>query len=58
MTKGINSVDDKQKRKLRIRNHIARDLSKPKFRQQKQTPKPKKRDKYPYKIWSDGLDDD
>jgi hypothetical protein len=31
-TKGINKYDDKERRKVRRRNHIAKDLADPKFR--------------------------
>lgn len=41
MTKGMNKVDDKNRRKQRRRNHIARDLAKPEFRQKRREGKPR-----------------
>jgi hypothetical protein len=31
-TKGINNYDEKERRKVRRRNHIAKDLRNPKYR--------------------------
>lgn len=32
---GLNKYSDKEKRKMRLQNHIARDLRTPKYRQRK-----------------------
>lgn len=43
MTKGMNSYDSKQRRKIRRRNHVAKDLQTPKYRQRiKESKKPNK----------------
>lgn len=42
MVKGIDRYSDKEKRKVRRRNHIARDLQKAQFRQKIKEGKPKR----------------
>lgn len=46
---GLNKYDDKMKREQRRRNHIARDLRTPKYRQRVE----KRKDKY-----KDGIQED
>lgn len=57
MAKGMNRYDPKQRRKMRRRNHIARDLQKKEFRNQIRPGKPKN---LPPEIdeWEDELNDD
>lgn len=50
MGKGMNSYDDKRKRAMRRRNHIARDLAERKYRQRRI--EIKKKEKYPLQ-WDD-----
>lgn len=56
MAKGLNAYEEKKRRDMRRRNHIARDLALPKFRQQVKQGKPQRP---PPEIdeWSDELDD-
>jgi hypothetical protein len=42
MTKGMKAYDAKERRRMRIRNHIARDLGTPKYRQRVKEGKPQK----------------
>ena len=44
---GMNKYDYKQKRAMRRRNHIARDLADKKFRQRRVELERHKKDKYP-----------
>jgi hypothetical protein len=57
MTKGIRSYEDKQRRKVRRRNHIARDLQKPQFQQKIREGKPK-RPAPEIDEWDDELNDE
>lgn len=53
MGKGMNSYDDKRKRAMRRRNHIARDLAERKYRQRRV--EIKKKEKYPLS-WDDDIE--
>lgn len=55
MGKGMNSYDDKRKRAMRRRNHIARDLAERKYRQRRIETKTKE-SKYPLR-WTEDEDD-
>ena len=50
MGRGMNSFGEKQKRAMRRRNHIARDLADRKYHQRRK--ETKKREKYPLQ-WDD-----
>jgi hypothetical protein len=52
MSKNPHRVEEKQRRELRRRNHIARDLWVPEFRQRRIE---RKRDKYG---WKDRIDEE
>ncbi len=56
MTKGMNSYDAKQRRKMRRRNHIAKDLGTTKYRPRIKPPKSKDEILYKKKDWLDELD--
>lgn len=43
---GINKFSDKDRRKIRLQNHIARDLGSPKYRQRRTPKKALIRDEY------------
>jgi superfamily I DNA and/or RNA helicase len=45
---GLNKYSDKERRKMRIQNRIARDLRTPKYRQRKVELKTKKTDRWSY----------
>lgn len=47
MGHGMNFYDEKKKRAMRRKNHIARDLRNEKYRQRRVEPATKKKDKYP-----------
>ena len=47
MGHGMNSYEYKQKRAMRRRNHIARDLKSDKYRQRRVESEVHKKDKYP-----------
>ena len=47
MGRGMNSFGDKQKRAMRRRNHIARDLRTEKYRQRRVELNDRRKDKYP-----------
>lgn len=52
MGHGMNSYDHKQKRAIRRRNHVARDLKSDKYRQRRVESEVHKKEKYPL-TWED-----
>jgi len=60
MVKGMRAYNWKEKRKMRIRNHIAKDLAKPKYHQRRKEGK-KEDDQYEHwtkQEWLKHLDED
>jgi len=54
---GMNSYDQKQKRAMRRRNHVARDLRSDKYRQRRVESEMHKKPKYPIKPFFDDFED-